>query len=469
MTEFALVTTALVAVWGAIWAAGTRPKFLSAVSIVFMMYMLYIVYPAAYQAFFRTESFWARDAFLAGADRTAALLAAFWLAVFGFAVAVSQPKAGARAAREMDIRVLPLGRLSKLLFKYRTHIIVLILSLLLIRLVSFYASGGFTTSVLRMSEGVSRNMNIGNVESVYLMLRNISVAADILCAFLLTLSFYFKRQRLFYLTLFGASIISLYVFVGKRSVILLPLTIVILYFAWSWRGSLARYLAATCTMVFVGFFSLLYRVYAPASLANVNIDLRGVQWARGNVWEFYFNSGEFAAYEMIATSVAYRDDIIQKFGSLGSLIYSVHVEPFLYVIPRVIFPSKPLLFRDISHAIKAFNAGLGLDMAPGGTASTVIGTSYISASVFGVVLSAAVLGVLSQRVDRWFRNRSAFSVIQLGWYALAIVVAFHLFRQGTFGWVFIIAIVENLGAIVVLIGLAALAYLTKRRQRSSFV
>ena len=111
------------------------------------------------------------------------------------------------------------------------------------------------------------------------------------------------------------------------------------------------------------------------------------------------------------------------------------------------------MFYDLSYGVSAVLGDTSFEDPTVGYASTLVGTSYILGGVVLVICSMFAFGYLTGRFDSRLA-RSDWSDMSLVLFAIGLVVIFHLFRQGTLGWTFIVSIVQQYGAIAALIALA---------------
>jgi hypothetical protein len=200
-------------------------------------------------------------------------------------------------------------------------------------------------------------------------------------------------------------------------------------------------------------------------VAGYNVNLNDVSYAEGSAWQFYLYSLEFASVEMISVAMQSRSMIIDFFGGTWDALTVTNFESLLYSVPRGLWPGKPTSFYDLSYGISAALGATPFEDPTVGYASTLVGTSFLIGGVIGVIVAMVLLGFITARIDRLLSRRrwTDTSVIV---YALALVVTFHLFRQGTLGWTFIVAIVQQYGAIAALLVLSIGNSRTRHRSRS---
>jgi hypothetical protein len=200
----------------------------------------------------------------------------------------------------------------------------------------------------------------------------------------------------------------------------------------------------------IGFVTLMARVFLPASVHGYSVNLHNVPYARGSVFQFYLYSLEFASAEMISVAMLSRESIIDMFGGTWDATFVTNIQPFLYSVPRALWPGKPSELYDLSYGISAALGATPFEDPTVGYASTVIGTSYLIGGVVGVMCAMFAFGLLAAWIDRRLA-RQRWTDLSVILYAIGLVVVFHLFRQGTLGWTFIVSIVQQYGAIAALL------------------
>jgi hypothetical protein len=433
-----------------------KRQLISAHGLVLMMLIIYLLLPSATPVFLSDEAFlyWAPD--FSGHGQVIGGLLLVWLSVVVFlgsyAIFRPRPRAFHPAARTDHT---PVSAGLVLLLLILTGIGVLMKS------ATIPLSGGIDMMLVRMSGGVSQQVGIArDPGSMVTLLRSLSMIGDLAAAWLFVLALRYRRGRL------AASLILLLVMavsfgtVGKRLVLLWPLLVVAIAVSRYVFPIRPRHVLLIISAAFaLGWITLLFRIYAPLSVTG---DVRyfnplEAPWAQGTAWGFYFNSLEFSFFDLTVAAIGGREQIIDMFGGHLEMIYRVHIEPFSYIVPRAIWAGKPEMLRDISHALMSLISGRDLATVESGVAASLVGTAWLSGGPVGSVVAFGVLGLIAAGCDRFFLTSSA--LYRQGWalriiiYAFLLMVVFHLFRQGTFGWVFIITIGSQLGGVVGLLGL----------------
>lgn len=318
-------------------------------------------------------------------------------------------------------------------------------------------SGGFAQSITRLSDGVRQFSGVESLDAGAILLVTVSGIADGAATWGALRSLRQGRGAKAWLFVLLITLALTYVLTGKRLVILLPITVVLVGFHVYRRSLTTRILPiAIPVAIAVGFLTLSARVFLPAAVAGYNLDVNNIAYADGSVLQFYLYSLEFASVEMISVATEARHDILDMFGGAWNALVTTNFEPFLYSVPRAVWPDKPTVFYDLSHGITAALGVTPFEDPTVGYASTLIGTSFLIGGTVGTVIGMLLLGVLAARIDLRLR-RADWSDGSIVIYALALVAVFHLFRQGTLGWTFIVSIVQNYGVLLSLLMLCVLA------------
>lgn len=423
-------------------ASGTRPA-LSAYTVILTLFAVYAVVPAALIVANGSKYIWA-PTFADGPALPATLgvclaaVLAFLLGHFVFSrrslqrlspipSRVSAPSAanvyGARAA----VATVAVGLSLKLYF--------------------VLSSGGLGQTVQRLSSSVRENSGLEELDTTVLLLRNASGIADGAAVWLLLSALKSKRHRSAAAILLIVVLLLSYTTMGKRLGLLWPLLAVAVgLHVYVRRIGLRALPIGVLAFLALTMGTLMFRIFLPAASAGVGIDLNQIAYSGGSVFAFYFYSLEFSTVEMMTVAIFGRDDINNLFGGTLEAFWETSILPFSYIIPRTIWPDKPEVLLDLSHGISAVSTGTPLQNIVG-FASTLVGTSYISAGVIGTIIAFLLLGFFTASVDRRILDED-WSVVSVLRYSFLLVLAFHLFRQGTMGWVFIIAVVLQLGFLV---------------------
>ncbi len=101
----------------------------------------------------------------------------------------------------------------------------------------------------------------------------------------------------------------------------------------------------------------------------------------------------------------------------------------------------------MSHGISASVENTDIQYTTVGYACTLIGTSYITAGLIGILAVFWLLGYLTRRYDESHLDlpRSFGALVR---HALVLSFLFHFMRQGTLGWTFLVAIFQQYGFLI---------------------
>lgn len=328
---------------------------------------------------------------------------------------------------------------------------------LALKLTLILSTGGFAESVTRLSDGVRQFSGVESLDAGAVLLVTVSGIADGAATWGALRSLRERRHEKTWVFVLLITLGLTYLLTGKRLVILLPMMVVLVGFHIYRRSVTTRVLPiAIPVAVVVGFLTLSARVFLPAAVAGYNMDVKNIAYADGSVLQFYLYSLEFASVEMISVAIEARQDILQMFGGAWSAIVATNFESFLYSVPRAAWPGKPTVFYDLSHGITAALGATPFQDPTVGYASTLIGTSFLMGGAIGTAAAMLLLGFVTARCDLRLK-KGTWSDGSIVLYALALVIVFHLFRQGTLGWTFIVSIVQNYGVLLALFVLCMIA------------
>ncbi|MBX7450630.1 hypothetical protein GR927_21825 [Mycolicibacterium sp. 3033] len=327
-------------------------------------------------------------------------------------------------------------------------------------------TGGLTNSITRFSSYAREFSGVSHLDADAILLRTLSGIADGAATWGVMRALKDKRHELMWTATLTGTLGLSYVTMGKRLVLLLPIVCVLLAFHVYRRRLTVKLVPAVLLLaVGAGFFTLMARAFLPASVLGYDLSLDRVGYSDGSIVRFYLYSLEFSSLEMISVAMSSGHQIIDMFGGTWNALVSTNFESFLYSVPRGLWPGKPASFYDLSYGISAVLGDTPFEDPTVGYASTLIGTTYMLGGFAAVILSLFVFGLLTGRVDARLA-RSGWSDMTIVTFAIALVVAFHLFRQGTLGWTFIVSVVQQYGTIAALYALALRSRKFRRSQPS---
>lgn len=318
-------------------------------------------------------------------------------------------------------------------------------------------SGGLQSTVTRFSQGIEDSLRLDALPSYITLFTNFSSVADLGIVWLYLVAMHNKRS-VGLLSIVTFIIIGLsFATTGKRLFLLAPVFAIVLGVHF-YRRPLTTAIApfAVAGVLALGFGTLMYRIYAPASINDVNIDLYQVPWAEGSILKFYFLSLEFSTFETLSLNLFDRDVLNRMFGGTLEAFFVTNIEPIAYLVPRIFWESKPTVFYDLSHANRAVMLGGSLSEG-GGIAGTILGTSWTIAGPIGQFIAVSGLAALCAFVDGARSIRGIPSPKALIIYSFMLMFVFHLFRQGTLGWTVIIVVGQHIGLISGFMVIATLA------------
>lgn len=338
-----------------------------------------------------------------------------------------------------------------------------------LKIYALLAGGGIEESALRLSRGISANAGIEDLSSLAIVARYISGMADAAATWLLLHDFRARKVNYLNLFVFALIIVLSYFGTGKRLFLLLPVLTIglgIHYYIRPLRVNLAP--LAVIGVIFAGFVTIAFRIYVPAFAADLDIDLSLASWAGGSVMGFYFFSLEFASFEVFTLAIESSDRIITMFGGGFNAFYMANIEPVSYFVPRALWPGKPDVLVDISHAYRVFVLG-GELKGGSGIAGTLTATAWTLGGPLGIAAAMVAVGYVSASMDGDRRVRGQPSPMGLIWYAFGMVAMFHVFRQGTLGSTLVIMVAQQFGMLFafVALGLFDRAPATRRRMATA--
>lgn len=425
-----------------------KHNLMSAHGLVLMMFFVFLVLPATTPVFLSDSQLYWASAF-SGPQNVLAGLSLVWASVVIFLISYSlfrhspliEPKSSGNPPLGADATTISV-------------LFALVGLGVLLKLLVVQIGGGLEMTIMRMSRGVSDSMGLSRESSgLIAQLRSFSIVGDLAAMWLFVVALARRRWRLAAFFLFIAMIALTMGVIGKRLYVLWPLLAFALAVSQYFYTVRPRHILFVIAAVFLfGWLSLSFRIFAPLSAAGVSntLDLRAVPWAQGSAWRFYFGSLEFSYFELTVASIFGRETLTNLFNGQLEMLYKTQIEPFFFIIPRAIWPGKPEQFLDLSHGLAALTFYEDISTVDLGVASALTGTAWLSGGVLGVVLAFGFLGYVSARCDKFYYSGQATllpSPLRIIIYAYLLMVIFHLFRQGTFGWVFIIVVSQQLGGI----------------------
>ena len=422
---------------GPISATGHR-ELISSYNVVLISFTLYTFMSAALSVVFNDFEFtWARN--YSGAKYALPILL---LCLFSFLTFVFSYRLFFRLKqRRRNRQIIELPELSS--FGYAIALALLAVGLGM-KLLVLENIGGVDTALLRLSGGIKASLGLGSLDAFTIRILYLSTMADAAACWLSLEAMRKHRRTLPFLTL--ATIVFLFTFAltGKRLFLLVPaFSIVIGYSVYIRPIRISTLPVFFVVILAFGMGSLFARIFVPANLSYVNIDLQSLDWAQGSLLRFYLYSLEFSSFEMITLTVFDSHGILDSLGGYWTALYRANLEPFLYVVPRAVWPDKPPFFMDVSHGITLALEGGGMTKETRGISLTLIGTSWAFGGIVGLLIGTLLLSWVAARSDNFLRLGHKVSSFDIIVFANMVVIVFHLFRQGTIGWVFLIFVASQ--------------------------
>ena len=412
---------------------GERPLF-STHSVVLLVFGIYIPFPAVLVLiagrYTWATSYYSPELFSATLSLCLAAIVSF---LFGSALVRSRP-ASVKAKAQLSSRRVP------------DAVLIMMLAVgLALKLQLILAGGGLEDTLIRLSSFASSTTGVEELSAGAIGLRTLSGVADGAATWGLVQALKEKRARVRWGVIFTAVLVISYFTIGKRLLLVLPLVCIALAIHVYVRPLTTRLIPLVFTaMLGVGLLTLFARIFLPLATAGVVVNLADVEYAGGSALAFYFYSLEFSTVEMISVAMNDAASIADLFGGPADAFAATNLVPFLYSVPRSIWPNKPEIIYDISYGISATLGATQFQDPTVGYASTIIGTAFVIGGVLGVIGAMAAFGFLSARADTLLRSPT-WPVGRIFAYGLLLVLAFHFFRQGTLGWTFIVSIVQQYG------------------------
>ncbi|GJF14835.1 hypothetical protein NGTWS1803_28450 [Mycolicibacterium cyprinidarum] len=454
MAILGVITFSIILTFGFINAPrdwkGTRP-ILSSYVVTLIGISLYIMLPAILILGSGNYT-WAVGYYSEETFSRAIWLCTLGLSAFLFGNAIFRRYGGKTRS---EIRVTPAKLASHLPSQSADVLLLSLLGVgLALKIFLIINTGGFENSVTRFSGYARQFSGVDLLDANSIVLRTISGIADGAATWGVLTALRERHLEKTWLLVLLATLALSYVTMGKRLVLLLPVLCVLIGVHIYRRSLTIRLVPLVIALsVGAGFITLMARAFVPASVLGYDIDLGNIAYSDGSIFRFYLYSLEFSSLEMISVAMLAGPQIIDMFGGTWNAITTTNFEPFLYSVPRALWPQKPDEFYDLSYGISAALGDTHFENPTVGYASTLIGTAYLLGGIICVIIAMFALGSLTARIDFRFscRNQTDMSIIL---YAIALVVVFHLFRQGTLGWTFIVSIVQQYGTIAALLILA---------------
>lgn len=340
-------------------------------------------------------------------------------------------------------------------FKEARFLIILFFVVgMIVKLYHLSLLGPLSLDLLRYLSPSERRGTDINLSMFVVMLESM-LDWSLLLAMFFYLMHYLKsgsKNGLFLLVIFTACIILLdYVVSSKRSgVILFFLLPFILYHYLIKRLTFSKAIASLALGGGLIGVLLIVRIALPL----ISKDMNATDYIGEGFWDvvkFYFDTPEWASFEMVLASINQREELLDNAGGtiVGFLKYSFGT---LFVfIPRVIWPGKPD-YEDLSHLYyhTIFQVSDNVGIAP-----TIWAASYLFFHVTGLAIGMYVLGWLFKGVYNLLRPYQG-RPYNVFFYAIFFWMAFQFLRFGTTGFLLLYFIQA------ILVGVMAALFLARK-------
>lgn len=241
------------------------------------------------------------------------------------------------------------------------------------------------------------------------------------------------------------ALVSGYLLGGKR-VDVLPFFLFPLVWYHYLRRQVSFSRGVVYTLVGVALMAclLFVRVLVPLSLLSSTYHQAALGKVMHKPLNFYFNCPELAVFDMSMASIMERERILESIGGWFSGIYHYNFSPVLYLIPRFLWPQKPV-FEDLGQIMYRLFVGEAWCV---GFSLGIFGGLYIFGHLVGVFIGMIVIGIMCRAIYLTFQpyKNNPLSVFV---YSIAIWIIFMFLRFGTLGFTILFIIQKLLIGIVV--------------------
>jgi len=428
----ALVAATLV---GALFLApacslGFKPL-LSGYTIVIYTMILYIALSAAIPIFFNDMvSFFYPQ--YSGPDRFFGALMVNWLGIVlfvGFYLFIT------RQRRQNPTPYRPV-RVTNPCFPFTAY--ALVFSGLAMKALFILRSGGLRAVLVTRSAGIAQHLGLSqSTDQATLYLSFFSMIADAAACWLVLEAMRARRQVFFHAILILGTLAMTFIITPKREVLIMPILALLVGFSTYYKPLLLSKAPLFLSgAVFFSMATLAGRIFLPAYAAGITL-VKLAQFDQLRKFGIRLLSTDVAFFDATAAGIYGKQAIIMKFGGWWNMIYRPNLEVISYAIPRFLWPGKPDNLVDVSTALLSIIEGLPLDKTQGGFGIGLIGTSWLYGGGLGLVFGMALLAMAAAFVDRFLLKTHRASATRILTFAISATMLFHLYRQGTVGWVFI--------------------------------
>lgn len=409
---------------------GFRPL-LSGYTIVIYTMILYIALSAAIPIFFNDMvSFFYPQ--YSGPERFFGTLMVNWLGIVlfvAFYLFITRRR-GQDATPHWPMRV------TNPCFPFTAYVFVL--SGLAMKALFILRSGGLRAVLVTRSAGIAQHLGLSqSTDQATLYLSFFSMTADAAACWLVLEAMRSRKQVFFHTVLILATLAMTFVVTPKREVLIMPILALLVGFSTYYKPLLLSKAPLFLSgAVFFSMATLAGRIFLPAYAAGVTLfSLSRLDLLRK--FAIRLLSTDIAFFDATAAGIYGKQAIIMKFGGWWNMLYRPNLEVASYAIPRFLWPGKPDNLVDVSTALLSIIEGIPLDKAQGGFGIGLIGTSWLYGGAIGLIIGMALLAMAASFVDRFLYKMHSASATRILTFAISATMLFHLYRQGTVGWVFI--------------------------------
>lgn len=196
------------------------------------------------------------------------------------------------------------------------------------------------------------------------------------------------------------------------------------------------------------FIFLMFRIIIPLVAEGSTYSLDAVGVILSDPLIFYFESPELSIFDMVLLAIQNGESILSANGGFLALLIQSNITPILYLIPRAIWPDKPV-FRELGQIFYTYTIGAPQDTEVG-FAISIFSTLYVFGGIFGIILGMFLLGRMMRFLYFFFKPWSSVNVTGLFWYTLVVWNSFQFIRFGSFGFLVLLIIQTQLQGIVLL-------------------
>jgi len=228
------------------------------------------------------------------------------------------------------------------------------------------------------------------------------------------------------------AILSFVISAKRSGVVLLALLPVIWAHYLNRRVSVPRMVVLSAGALGIIAVALVARVAVPLIVRGLD----PTEYLGGTLSEvlwFYFETAEFATFDVIAGTLLYRDQLLASIGddAVASFLRMTFAT-FTVFVPSAIWEGKPI-YTDTGHYYFRYFTGSDADV---GLAVTSWGTAYLYFGVIGVIVGFVLLGwILKSGFIAFSPSRGAIGTVVL--YSQFYWMLFQFLRFGTIGFTFL--------------------------------